>query len=51
VKLNKIESLRLIRGVIRDKSQINELKCNWQKNYYSSSSSERLPEGPPSQGV
>jgi hypothetical protein len=32
VKLNKIESLRPIRGVIKDKSQIKGLKCNWQKN-------------------
>jgi hypothetical protein len=51
VKLNKIESLRPIRDVIRDKSQIKGLNCNWQKNYYSLSSSERLPEGPPFQDV
>jgi hypothetical protein len=50
-KLNKIKSLRPIKGVIKDKSQIKGLNCNWQKNYYSLSSSERLPEGPPSQGV
>jgi len=48
VKLNKIKSLRPIRGVIRDKSQIKGLKRNWQKKYCSSSSSERLLEGPPS---
>jgi hypothetical protein len=51
VKLNKIESLKPIRGVIRDKSQIEGLKRNWQESYYLSSSSEGLPEGPPSQGV
>jgi hypothetical protein len=29
--LNKIESLKLIRGVIRNKSQIEGLKHNWPK--------------------
>jgi len=38
-------------GVIRDKSQIEGLKHNWQKSYYSSFSPARLPEGPPFQGV
>ena len=50
VKLNKIESLKPIRGVIRDKSQIEGLKRNWQE-CYCLSSSEGLPEGPPSQGI
>jgi hypothetical protein len=47
-EINKIESLRPIKGVIRDKSKIKGLKRNWQKKYCSSSSSERLLEGPPS---
>jgi hypothetical protein len=51
VKLNKIESLKPIKGVIRDKSQIEGLKRNWQKIYCLSSSSESLLEGPLSQGI
>jgi hypothetical protein len=51
MKLNKIKILKPIRGVFRDKSQIEGLKRNWQENYCLSSSSEGLPEGPPSQGV
>jgi hypothetical protein len=43
VKLNKIESLNPIKSVIRDKSQIEGLKHNWQKSNYSSSSLARLP--------
>jgi len=43
VKLNKIESLKPIKSVIKDKSQIEGLKHNWQKSNYSSSSLARLP--------
>jgi hypothetical protein len=51
VKLNKIKSLRAIKGEIRDKSQIKRQKHNWQNKYCSSSSSEGLPDEPPSQAV